>query len=67
MQGIPFPLLCFWIAGLRTAGVRITQSLLDLAGLDSVPRVTSAWATMLVSLIHSQGRLRSWRVVVLMV
>ena len=67
MQSMPFSLICFWIAGLRTAGVRIPQSLLDLARLDSVPRVTSIWAAIPVSLIHSQGTLRSWRVFVRLV
>ena len=67
MQILPFPLLCYWIAGLRTVGVRIPQSLLDLARLDSVPRVMSEWAPISVSLIRSQGRLRSWRVFVRMV
>ena len=47
MQSLPFPLLCYWIAGLRTAGVCIPQSLLDLARLDSVPRVMSVWAAIL--------------------
>ena len=46
MQSMPFPLLCFWIAGLRTAGVRIPQSLLDLARLVSFTWVTSAWAAI---------------------
>ena len=35
MQSMPFPLLRFWIAGLRTAGVRFPQSLLDSARLVS--------------------------------
>ena len=46
VQILSFPLLCYWTAGLRTAGVRIPQPLLDLARLDSVPRVTSAWAAI---------------------
>ena len=67
MQSMPFPLICFWIADLQTAGFRISQSLLDLARLDSVPRVMSAWPAIPASLIRIQGRLRSWGVFVRMV
>ena len=42
-------------------------SLLDLARLDSVPRVMSAWPAIPASLIRIQGRLRSWGVFVRMV